>query len=167
MRLKHLKVGQNLHANMEGFCRAIHIYKYCYNIRKVKFRDDFSKYIWLPCNTDMRPDLNNMHGSSLTHPVLGIWRSITTTGNSIQLWNFQEWYKNSNSTIHESFTIIWHFKEILWVTKVEKLDVWTMHAFANLVIYHVIVTWNIGSYSSGMLDYSYSFASIMNFVTMI
>ena len=42
---------------------------------------------------------------------------------------------SSSSTISENFISICYPKYTLWVTKVEKLDVWTMHVFSNPVTY--------------------------------
>ena len=52
---------------------------------------------------------------------------IKTTDNGLKIW------RNSGYTHPENFTSIYHFKFILWVTKFEKLDVWTKHVFPNLV----------------------------------
>ena len=86
-------------------------------------------------HTYMWPDMGKR--AYFTHPILYIWRSTKTRANSIQIWNFQRWQRNSSSTIPESFTSISYSKEILWVTKVEKLYVWTMHVFAKPVTYTV------------------------------
>ena len=40
----------------------------------------------------------------------------------------EEWFYK-----HKNVTHVYHFKFILWVTRVEKLDLWTMHIYSNPV----------------------------------
>ena len=66
---------------------------------------------------------------------------------------FSEMIKNSSSIIPESVTSIYHCREILWLTKFEKLDVWTMHVFPNPVTNFM-----------GIAKYTYIYHTVNNFV---